>query len=139
MTTIAARPAVPPSRTILYGILTLAAMSVLGGIISVVSGLSPTMLDAMGPVGRLSIPLPMIIFQIVVAIGAGSRRRPFAIIGSALIALALLAGVVSGLFDGGYADDRLNAWERAYQVSLIGTIGAVGVLAVVRLVRVVRP
>src|SRR4051794_1424024 len=108
---------VVPSRSVLYGVLTLAVLSVTGAVISVASDLSPGLLDAMGPTGRLSIPLPMPVAQIALGFAAGSRGPPLALLGSGLIAIALLAGVVSGFFDGGYGDDRLTTLERGYQVA----------------------
>jgi hypothetical protein len=130
--------AVAPSRAVLYGILAVAALSVGGAVISVAGELSPNLLDAMGPDGRLSIPLPMMVAQVLLAIAAGSPRRPVALIGSGLLAAALLAGVVSGFFDGGYGDDRLTAFERAYQVTFIGALAVVAVVASARFWRVLR-
>jgi hypothetical protein len=48
-----------------------AALSVCGAVISVAGDLSPSLLDAMGPDGRLSIPLPMMVVQVVLAFAAG--------------------------------------------------------------------
>jgi hypothetical protein len=129
---------VAPSRAVLYGLLAVAALSVGGAVISVASGLSPSLLDAMGPHGRLSIPLPMMVAQVALAFAAGSPRRAVALIGSGLLAAALLAGVVSGFFDGGYADDRLTAVERVYQVTFVGTLAVVGVMAARRFWQVLR-
>ena len=129
---------VAPSRAVLYSILAVAALSVGGAFISVAGDLSPNLLDAMGPDGRLSIPLPMMVAQVVLAFAAGSTRRPVALIGSGLLAAALLAGVVSGFFDGGYADDRLTAFERTYQVTFIGALAVVAVVAAKRFWRVLR-
>ena len=129
---------VAPSRAVLYGLLTVAVLSVCGAVISVAGDLSPSLLDAMGPDGRLSIPLPMMAAQVALAVAAGSRRRPVALIGSGLLAVALLAGVVSGFFDGGYADDRLTAFERAYQVMFVGALAVVGVVAATRFWQVLR-
>ena len=129
---------VAPSRSVLYGILAVAALSVGGAVISVAGDLSPSLLDAMGPEGRLSIPLPMMVAQVLLAIAAGSTRRLVALIGSGLLAAALLAGVISGFFDGGYADDRLTAFERAYQVAFVGALAVVGVMAARRFWQVLR-
>jgi hypothetical protein len=129
---------VAPSRTVLYCILVVAALSVGGAVISVAGDLSPSLLDAMGPDGRLSIPLPMMVAQVVLAVAAGSRRRPGALIGSGLLAAALLVGVVSGFFDGGYADDRLTSFERAYQVTFVSALAVVAVVAVTRFWQVLR-
>ena len=129
---------VAPSRAVLYSILAVAALSVGGAFISVAGDLSPNLLDAMGPDGRLSIPLPMMVAQVLLAIAAGSTRRPVALIGSGLLAAALLAGVVSGFFDGGYADDRLTAFEQAYQVTFVGALAMVAVVAATRFCQVLR-
>jgi hypothetical protein len=127
-----------PSRAVLYGVLTLAVLSVAGAVISVAGDLSPNLLDAMGPHGRLSIPLPMMMAQVILAVAAGSRRRPVALIGSGLVAAALLAGVVSGFFDGGYGDDRLTTFERVYQVVFVSALAVVGIVAAMRFWQVLR-
>lgn len=126
------------SWTLLWCVLVLTAMSAGGAVISVRAGLSETWLEAVGPVGRLSIPLPMTALQLVAALAAGSPRRRVALAGSGVLALAALAAVVSGAFDGGYTEDRLTAAQRAYQLTLIGGIAAVGVLSAVRFARVWR-
>lgn len=130
--------AVAPSRAVLYGLLTVAALSAGGAVISVAGELSPSLLDAMGPHGRLSIPLPMMVAQVALAFAAGSRRRSLALIGSGLLAAALLAGVISGFFDGGYADDRLTAFERGYQVTFVGALAVVAIVAGTRFWLVLR-
>lgn len=132
------RPTVAPSRSVLYGVLTLAVLSLIGAVISLAGDLSPTFLDAMGPEGRLSIPLPMVVFQVVMALAAGSRRRWLALAGSGAIAVALLLGVISGFFDGGYGEDRLTTFERAYQALLISSLVVVGAVAARRFGRVIR-
>jgi hypothetical protein len=129
---------VEPSRSVLYGVLALAAISVVGGVISVAGDLSPNLLDALGPDGHLSIPLPMVAAQVVLAIAACSRRRWLALTGSGLLAAALFVCIISGFFDGGYADDRFGALERAYQLFLIAALATVGVLAAVRFRRALR-
>ena len=130
--------AVEPSRTVLYGVLALVAISVVGAVISVTGDLSPDMLDAMGPEGRLSIPLPMIVAQISLGVAAGSCRRRVALVGSGLLAAALFVSVISGFFDGGYADDRFSAFERGYQLFLVAALTVVGVLAATRFRHVLR-
>ena len=128
----------PSRRAVPYGILAVAALSVGGAVISVAGELSPNLLDAMGPDGRLSIPLPMMVAQVLLALAAGSTRRPVALIGSGLLAAALLAGVVSGFSDGGYADDRLTAFERVYQVTFVSALAVVGAMAARRFWQVLR-
>ena len=130
--------AAEPSRTVLHGVFALVAISVVGAVISVSGDLSPHLLDAMGPEGRLSIPLPMIVAQISLGVAASSCNRRFALIGSGLLAVALFVSVISGFFDGGYADDRFTAFERAYQLLLVAALTTVGVLAALRFRRVLR-
>jgi hypothetical protein len=129
---------VAPSRTVLVAVLAVTAVSLVGAVVSVSADLSPTFLDAVGPDGHLSVPLPMTLFQVVMALAAGTRRRPLALLGSGLLALATTVAVASGFFDGGYADDRLEPAQRAYQVVLVLALVAVAVLAAVRFARVWR-
>ena len=127
-----------PGGAVLIGVLVLAACSVIGAVISVAEDLSPTLLDAMGPKGRLSIPLPMTVAQIVMAVASLSARRPVALVGSGFIAAALLVGVISGFFDGGYGDERLTTFTRGYQISFILCLTVVGVVAGTRFVQLLR-
>jgi hypothetical protein len=129
---------VAPSRTVLVAVLAVTAVSLVGAVVSVSADLSPTFLDAVGPDGHLSVPLPMTLFQVLMALAAGTRRRPLALLGSGLLALATTVAVASGFFDGGYADDRLEPAQRAYQVVLVLALVAVAVLAAVRFARVWR-
>ncbi len=129
---------VASSPTALYAVLVVTAVSAVGAVISVRAGLNATYLDAVGPDGYLSVPLPMTAFQLVTALAAGTRRRPLALLGSALLTLAVTLAVISGFFDGGYADDRLTSAQRGYQVVLVLGLCVVGVLAAVRFVRLWR-
>ena len=127
-----------PSRSVLYGVVAVAGISVVGAGVSVASGLSPSLLDALGPTGRLSVPLPMILVQLALAVAAGARRRALALVGSGIVATAMLVGVVSGFFDGGYADGSLTAGQRVYQMTLVASLVVVGVLAARRFAHVLR-
>jgi hypothetical protein len=126
------------SRTALYGVAALTAVSLGGAAVSVSGGLSHDVLDALGPQARLSVPLPMMAFLILTASAAASRRRRVALAGSALTGVATLVALVSGFFDGGYADPRLDTGQRAYQLLLVATLGLVAALAITRFVRVWR-
>jgi hypothetical protein len=134
----AGRGVVPSSRAVLYAVLVVTAVSLVGAVISVRAELSPTYLDAVGPEGYLSVPLPMTAFQVLTALAAGSRRRPLALLGAGLLAIAVTLAVVSGFFDGGYADDRLGSAQRGYQMVLVVSLCAVVGLAAVRFQRVWR-
>ncbi len=133
------RSAVTPSPwTVFVGAAALAVVSVVGATIAVASDLSPDLLDAMGPDGRLSVPLPMMGALVLLAGAAASGRRSVALAGSGLVAAAATLSVVSGVFDGGYADDRLGSGQRMFQGVLVATLVMVGVLAARQFLRVVR-
>jgi hypothetical protein len=118
--------------TVPVTVVTLTALSLVGAVVAVTGDLSPDYAAALGPEGRLSIPWPMSVAQLVMAAAAASRRRPLALAGSGLVAAALLLGVVSGFFDGGYGDDALTGPQRAFQVTFVLALTVVGVLAVLR-------
>lgn len=134
----AERGVVTPSRTALYAVLVVTAVCLVGAVISVRARLNPTYLDAVGPHGYLSVPLPMTAFQVLTALAAGFRRRRLALLGSGLLGLAVTLAVVSGFFDGGYADDRLDSGQRVYQMVLVLSLCVVAVLAAIRFLRVWR-
>ena len=134
----AGRQVVTSSRAVLYAVVVVTAVSLVGAVISVRAGLSPSYLDAVGPDGYLSVPLPMTAFQVLTALAAGSRRRPFALLGAGLLGIAVTLAVVSGFFDGGYADERLGSAQRGYQMILVVSLCVVAVLAAVRFTQVWR-
>src|SRR6476660_9775161 len=76
-----------PDRRVFVGAVVLAVLSVGGAVVSVAGGLSDTIWEAMGPTGRLSIPIPMMAAQLVVAWLASGTRRRTAIVASALLVL----------------------------------------------------
>ena len=130
--------AVPRDRRVLVGVVVLAALSIGGAIISVTGGLSSTIWEAMGPTGRLSIPIPMILAQLAAAwLAAGPRRRP-ALLGSALLAVVEPICIISGFYDGGYSDPARSPLHVAYQLLFIATIAVVGVLAGLRFTSLLR-
>ena len=134
----AERRAVTPGRAVLYAVLVVTVLSLVGAVISVRAGLNRTYLDAVGPQGYLSVPLPMTAFQVLTALAAGSRHRTRALLGSGLLALAVTLAVVSGFFDGGYADDRLDGAQRSFQMLLVASLCVVAAVAVMRFQRVWR-
>ncbi|CAN7243127.1 hypothetical protein [Knoellia sp. LjRoot47] len=120
---------VTTDRGVQVAVTVLAAVSVGGAFVSVAGGLADSLLDAMGPTGRLSIPIPMMLGQLVAAwVASGPRRRP-ALVASALLALVAPVCVVSGFFDGGYSDPARTGAHTAYQGLLVGMLAVVGVLA----------
>jgi hypothetical protein len=127
-----AATAAPRDRRVFVGAVVLGVLSVGGAIISVAGGLSSTIWDAMGPSGRLSIPIPMMLAQLAAAwLAAGSRRR-LALLASALLALVEPICIVSGIYDGGYTDPDRSALHVAYQLLFVAAIAVVGVLAALR-------
>ncbi|WP_404386490.1 hypothetical protein LL946_07930 [Knoellia locipacati] len=130
--------ALAPDRRALVATVVLAAVSVGGAVVSVTGGLAETLFDAMGPTGRLSIPVPMMLAQLVAAwVASGRRRRP-ALVASALLALVEPVCIVSGFFDGGYSDPARTGAHTAYQVLLVSMLAVVGILAARRFNRVLR-
>jgi len=130
--------ATPRDRRVFVGAVTLAVLSVGGAIISVAGGLSSTIWEAMGPTGRLSIPIPMMLAQLAAAwLAAGPRRRP-ALLASALLALVEPICIMSGFYDGGYSDPDRSPLHVAYQGLFVATIAVVGVLAALRFSSLLR-
>jgi peptidoglycan/LPS O-acetylase OafA/YrhL len=125
-------------RRVLLVTLALAAVSLGGAVVSVKSGLAATVFDAMGPQGRLSIPVPMMLTQLVAAAVASGRRRRSALVAAALLAVVAPVCIASGFFDGGYADTALTGWARASQLLLVAMLAVVGVVAARRVVRLRR-
>jgi hypothetical protein len=127
----------PLSSALVAGVGLLLAMDVAGAIISLSAGLSPTLLDALGPQARLSAPIPMMIAQVLLVVGATRRRRGVAVPAAALLVVAGVLAFMSGFYDGGYAAD-LTAGQRFFQIALVTAHLGVGVLAGFRLVRLLR-
>ncbi len=132
------RPEVPRDRSVLVAATVLAAVSIGGGVVSVATGLSPSLAEAMGPTGRLSVPVPMMLVQLVAAgVAAGVRRRPGAL-AAAFLAVVEVVCVVSGFFDGGFSDAARTPLHVAYQLLLVAGLTVVGGLAARRWVRLRR-
>ncbi|KGN41195.1 hypothetical protein [Knoellia aerolata] len=132
--TLAPSP-IAPDRRVLLAVAVLAAVSLGGAFVSVTGGLADTVLDAMGPTGRLSIPVPMMLAQLVAAAVASGRRRRPALVASALLALVAPVCIVSGFFDGGYSDPARTGAHTAYQGLLVAMIAVVGGVAARRFFR----
>ncbi|HET8970621.1 MAG TPA: hypothetical protein VFN19_06160 [Candidatus Nanopelagicales bacterium] len=140
-TTPTTEPPVPTlqrDRSVLVAVIATTAVSLVGAAVSVAGDLSPTYLEALGPDGHLSVPLPMTAFQVVTALLAAAPHRRRALVGSGLLAVAVTVALVSGIFDGGYSDERLDAGQRAVQVVLVVGLVAVAGLAARRFVTVLR-
>ena len=116
-------------HSVLAAVGVVTGVSLAGSVVAVSTDLSPTWWDAVGPTGRLSVPLPMNAALLVLAGAAGSRSRPRLAWGAAwLVAGATTVAVVSGAFDGGYAAD-LTASQRVLQVGLVLSLIVTGVVA----------
>jgi hypothetical protein len=118
-------------------VLGVTVVSLAGSAVSVVTALSATWWDAVGPTGRLSVPLPMNLALVVLAVLAAGTRRRVALVAAALLTLACSVAVVSGFFDGGYAA-VLTPLERATQVALVLSLAATAVVAARRARRLSR-
>ena len=127
-----------PDRTVLAAVAAVTVVSLAGAAVSVVGDLNPTYLDALGPDGHLSVPLPMTAFQVVTAVLAAGTHRRRVLVASGLLTAAVAVAVASGFFDGGYADDRLTGSQRAVQLVLVAGLVAVAALGARRFVRALR-
>ena len=104
-------------------------VSLAGSVVAVTTDLSPTWWDAVGPTGRLSVPLPMNGVLLLLGAAAADASRPRLARGAAwLVVGATTLAVVSGLFDGGYAAE-LTAGQRTLQVGLVASLVVTGVVA----------
>src|SRR4051794_34837203 len=120
--------AVPRDRRVFAGVVVLAALSVGGAIISVAGGLSSTIWEAMGPTGRLSIPIPMMLAQLTAGWLATGQRRRLALVGSGLLALVEPICIISGFYDGGDSDPRRSGLPLAHPNLFVAAIPLRGVL-----------
>ena len=130
------------ARRLLAGIAALVLTDLVGGVLSVASGVN-TWAEAWGPAALLAAPAPMVVGQVVLtALAAGlvprvSRR--WATAAAMLLAIACLVSVASGFFDGGLGNTELTGGLVAYQVFLLAVTATVGGLAVARAVVLARP
>ena len=131
-------PRLGPDQTVLASVAAVTAVSLAGAAVSVAGDLNPTYLDALGPDGHLSVPLPMTAFQVVTAVLAAGTHRRRVLVASGLLTAAVTVAVASGFFDGGYADDRLTGSQRAVQVVLVAGLVAVAALGARRFVSALR-
>jgi len=143
-TPVAFQPGRRPARTtagsgrgLVPAVVVVTTVSLVGSLVSLATGLSATWADAVGPTGRLSVPLPMNVVLVVLALLATGTRRRVALVAAVLLALACATAVVSGFFDGGYAA-ALVPVERLVQVSLVVALGVLATLAARRAVRLRR-
>ena len=132
-----ARRAAPPARTLVLAAVGVTAVSLAGSLLAVAGGLNASWWDAVGPTGRLSVPLPMNIALLVLALAAAGTRRRLALAAAALLALACSAAVVSGFFDGGYSAE-MPAVQRLTQVALVTGLTVLALLAGRRVLRLLR-
>lgn len=132
-----ARRAAPPAGTLVLAAVGVTVVSLTGSLLSVAGGLNDTWWDAVGPTGRLSVPLPMNVALLVLAFAAAGTRRRLALAAASLLALACSAAVVSGFFDGGYAA-AMAPVERLTQVTLVLGLAVLALLAGRRALRLLR-
>jgi len=126
-----------PAGTLVLAAVGVTVVSLTGSLLSVAGGLNDTWWDAVGPTGRLSVPLPMNVALLVLAFAAAGTRRRLALAAASLLALACSAAVVSGFFDGGYAA-AMAPVERLTQVSLVLGLAVLALLAGRRALRLLR-
>lgn len=125
---------VRPDRSVLATTVVLTVVSLGGSAYAVASGLTREWWDAVGPTGRLSVPLPMNAALLVAAAITASPRRLPSLAAGALLLIASIVCVVSGFFDGGYGAD-LSAAQRLWQLALVAALVGTGALAARLIVR----
>ena len=129
--------AVPHDSRLVPAVVAVTVVSLAGSVLAVATGLSADWWQAVGPTGRLSVPLPMNAALVLLGLAAAGHRRRLALAAAALLALACAAAVGSGFFDGGYAA-ALSPVERLAQVALVLGLTVVAVLAGHRAGQLVR-
>jgi len=132
-----ARRAAPPAGALVPAAVGVTVVSLAGSLLAVAGGLNASWWDAVGPTGRLSVPLPMNVALLVLAFAAAGTRRRVALAAAALLTLACTAAVVSGFFDGGYST-AMAPVERLTQVALVLGLAVLALLAGRRVVRLLR-
>jgi hypothetical protein len=118
----------PPLAVALAGLL---LTDLAGGLVAVASGVNDWS-SAWGGSALLAAPLPMIAAQVVLTGLALRQRSRWAALPASLLALACLASVASGFFDGGLGNDALAPAHAAFQAFLLAVTGVVGLLAAAR-------
>jgi hypothetical protein len=110
----------------------LVGCSVVGGIVSVVSGVN-TWSSAWTSEATLAAPWPMVVVQGLFTVAAvGTRRRP-AIAGSLVLGLSAAVAGISGFFDGQLGRSDLGAGYVAMQLVYVVVAWATAFLAAARL------
>ena len=124
-------------QAIVASMLVLLGLDLIGGGVAVATDVNDWD-EAWGGNARLAAPWPMILLQVAALVLAIGFRRPWAIVGGSILAVACLVSGISGFFDGAFAADELGPWHVAFQVVLLGWTAVVGVVAVVFTARLVR-
>jgi hypothetical protein len=93
--------AVPHDSRLVPAVVAVTVVSLAGSVLAVATGLSADWWQAVGPTGRLSVPLPMNAALVLLGLAAAGHRRRLALAAAALLALACAAAVGSGFFDVG--------------------------------------
>jgi hypothetical protein len=113
---------------LVLALVALLVTDLVGGVLAVASDVN-TWGEAWGSQALLAAPLPMIAVQVVLTVLAVRLHGRKAAVPAGLLAVACLASVVSGFFDGGLGNDELTTALAAYQTFLLAVTGVVGVLA----------
>jgi hypothetical protein len=121
------------SRRLVLAMGVLVVVDLVGGLLAVGSDVN-TWGEAWSGDALLAAPWPMILVQLVLTWQATRNDGVLAVVAASLLALACLVSAISGFFDGGLANDELDAGLVAYQVFLLAVTATVGVLAALRAV-----
>jgi hypothetical protein len=122
----------PSARRLSLAGAALVGCSVVGGVVSVVSGVN-TWGSAWSSEATLAAPWPMVLVLGLSTVAAvGPRRRP-AIAGSLVLGLSAAISALSGFFDGQLGRSDLGAGYVAVQLVYVVVAGVTAVLAAARL------
>jgi hypothetical protein len=124
-------------QALVVSMVVLLALDLIGGVIAVASDVNDWS-EAWSGNARLAAPWPMILLQVSALVLAVGFRRPWAIVGGTILALACLVSGVSGFFDGAFAAAELGPGQVAFQVLLLGWTAVVGLIAAAFTVSLVR-
>jgi hypothetical protein len=109
--------------------------SLLGGVVSVLSGVN-TWADAWTADATLAAPWPMLVLQAVACLASVQSRRGPALAGSTVLALAAAVAGISGFFDGQLGRPDLGVAYVAMQVVYVVVAWATVALAALRVRRI---
>jgi hypothetical protein len=127
----------PTARAVGLAGVALIGGSVVGGVVSVVTGVN-TWANAWTAQATLAAPRPMLLMQAAATAAAVQRRRSVAMVGSGVLAAAAVVSGISGFFDGQLGREDLGSGHVVAQLMFVTIAWATAVVAALRLWRLRR-